>query len=158
MAVFGFFFFYLLSYFWTFLLALFDIFPYYSTLLLPTGFSQMLFALLALCIVPAFCEEWFFRGFLLRKFKEGYSVKSAFLLVSFFFAFMHGSLGALPTHLGLSFLLTFIAIKSGTFVYGILYHFIHNSISLLVSVFFSKWLHSLPREALSRALHPVAES
>lgn len=86
-----------------------------------TLFSQIL----AIGLVPAVCEELFFRSFVLSAF-EPLGTAGAITLTSLFFGLMHGSVVTLPTHIMLGFSLTFIAYSTGSVLPSIVYHATHN--------------------------------
>lgn len=151
-AVSGFFFFYHVSAFWLlFLDALGISFQETGAIPLPKTNIELLLALLAVGVTPAFCEEFLFRGVLFQSFKKETTLKTATILTALLFALMHQSLPGLPTHLALGFLLTFLAARTGQIGYSILYHLFHNVASLLVSTYLTRWLQTLPQEVLTAA-------
>ncbi len=145
----GFFFFYHISVYWTFLLdALGAILPI-AEFPLPQNNIEVILAIGAIGIAPAFCEEFFFRGFLLNNLKRSFSLKWATWLTAILFAITHRSLGALPVHIALGYLLTYFTVKTGSVNSSILYHLFHNTINLLASTFIVKWFSQFPEEVLT---------
>lgn len=92
---------------------------------LPVKALQML----ALAIAPAVAEEIFFRGALLRNLQAQYGRRTALWLTTLFFALMHGSLGGLPGHLGVSLLLTLLAMHTGGILVPAAAHLVYNLLS-----------------------------
>lgn len=151
-AVTGFFFFYHLSAFWLLFLEWIGFIPLEGAVPLPKTNIEMILALLAVGVAPAFFEEFLFRGVLLNSFKKEVPLKLAVVLVSLCFALLHQSFSGLPTHLALGFLLTVFAAKTGKIAYGILYHLFHNVTSLLFSTFVTRWMESMPEEVFAAVL------
>jgi sodium transport system permease protein len=92
--------------------------------------------LLVLAVVPAFCEEAAFRGFILSGFQRDYRDRSAIILSSLLFGFLHVLLSLFQqlfnaTLLGL--VLGLLAVRSGSLLPGVIFHFINNAAALLTS-------------------------
>jgi sodium transport system permease protein len=89
-------------------------------------------ALLVICLAPAICEELAFRGFILSGLRRMGHTWGAIVLTSLFFGLAHGilqqSLGAAVVGL----VIGYIAVKTGSLLPGVLYHGVHNSLSLLI--------------------------
>ncbi len=107
-----------------------------QNVLLPNNGAQILLAVTALAIFPAVLEELMFRGVLLEGLRREMSFKWALWLTALLFAFMHGSLGGLPTHLALGFMITLLAVRQNNLQLPMLYHFVHNAVSLIMSLYF----------------------
>lgn len=97
--------------------------------------------LLCLAFVPAACEEWFFRGFLLSSLKSKVSVTQAVIYSSLCFGLFHlilsGGLAPerlLPSTL-MGLMLGFLALRSNSLFPGILAHALHNG-SLLTLAYY----------------------
>jgi sodium transport system permease protein len=89
-------------------------------------------ALLVICLAPAICEELAFRGFILSGLRRLGHKWGAIVLTSVLFGLAHGilqqSLGA--TVIGI--VIGYIAVKTGSLLPGVLYHGVHNSLSILI--------------------------
>jgi sodium transport system permease protein len=87
---------------------------------------------LVLCLAPAICEELAFRGFILSGLRRTGHTWGAIVLTSLFFGLTHGilqqSLGAAV----IGIVIGYIAVKSGSLLPGILYHGVHNGLSVLI--------------------------
>lgn len=90
------------------------------------GMAGRVLQVLALAVAPAVAEEIFFRGALLRNLQKQYGKHTALWLTTLLFALMHGSVGGLPGHLGISLLLTLLALHSGSLAVPVLVHLIYN--------------------------------
>lgn len=89
------------------------------------------FVLLAFAVAPAFCEEIAFRGFILSGFRHSKRVGLAILLSALTFGIMHMIPQQVFNATLLGLVLGLIAIRSGSLVPCILFHFIYNSLGVL---------------------------
>ncbi|QDT37793.1 ABC transporter permease subunit/CPBP intramembrane protease [Stratiformator vulcanicus] len=95
--------------------------------------------LICLAVVPAVCEELFFRGFLFSAFKPRVGGWWTVLLTAFLFALFHVfvtdglMLGRFPPTFLLGLALSFIALRSGSVLPGIAMHGINNGLLLSVA-------------------------
>jgi sodium transport system permease protein len=89
--------------------------------------------LLTLAILPAFCEEIAFRGFIFGGLLRQNGVLRAILVSAIFFGLTHGLLqqSIAATFMGL--LLGWVAWRTGGIVCTIVMHVIHNSMSILLA-------------------------
>ncbi len=97
-------------------------------------FRQVSPAIIALCfsLVPAFCEEWFFRGMLLRALSREWKAWTAILTTAILFGVFHILSNSaisldrfLPTTL-IGLLLGYLAWKSNSIWPGVILHALHN--------------------------------
>ena len=95
----------------------------------------------AFSIVPAICEEWFFRGMLLRSLLKTNSVVKAILISAFVFGSFHvlsNSVIALdrliPSTL-IGIMLAYLAFKSNSIVPGIILHSINNAFVIFLAYY-----------------------
>jgi ABC-2 type transport system permease protein/sodium transport system permease protein len=95
--------------------------------------------LLALALIPAVCEELFFRGYLLTAFRTGMSTPLAVVLSSCLFGLFHviGTMSferfAPTCFLGL--ILGWVCYRTGSVLPGMLLHVTHNSLILLMQTY-----------------------
>ncbi len=89
---------------------------------------------IALSIIPAFCEEWFFRGLLLRSLLAHKSKWTAIFTSAAIFGLFHVMSNStialdrfLPTAL-IGILLGYLCYKSGSILPGVILHATHNAI------------------------------
>lgn len=89
--------------------------------------------LLVVALMPAICEEMFFRGFIYTSFKGKNSYKAAIICSGILFGFMHMDfIRIIPTSiLGISF--AYCVYKSGSIFVPMILHFINNALSVTAS-------------------------
>ena len=98
----------------------------------PSGPLQLLSSLLAIAVLPAMCEEIFFRGLVFASF-EDWGTRRALIWSALLFALMHGQLTALPLQLILVLLFGFMVIYTHSIYATMIYHAFHNGASLLAA-------------------------
>jgi sodium transport system permease protein len=116
-------------------------------------------AIVLFALIPAVCEEFAFRGFILSGLQRGYTTRTSILLSAVMFGILHVLLSLFQqlfpgTLLGL--VLGLLAIKSRSIVPGIVFHAINNSLGILVGTYVADparreslgWLFRNPAEAL----------
>jgi sodium transport system permease protein len=89
--------------------------------------------LLVLALIPAICEELVFRGFVFSGLQRNEGHVRAILVSAFLFGLSHGVLQQSISASVMGILLGWLAYKSGGVVCTVVFHFIHNSISLLLA-------------------------
>jgi sodium transport system permease protein len=118
------------------------------------GVSVGVFALL-----PAICEELAFRGFILSGLEHRRRTRSAILLSALMFGFLHVLLSLFQqlfnaTVLGI--VLGLLAIRSGSLLPGVIFHFLNNALAVtqgkwiqgLEDAGVASWLYRNPQEGL----------
>jgi len=94
--------------------------------------------LLALAVIPAVCEELFFRGYVFRSLVRASSVASAILLSAVLFGVFHVvTLGVerfLPSTL-LGLVLGWVCWRTGSVLPGILFHACHNGLVSMIAYY-----------------------
>ncbi len=87
--------------------------------------------MLAVAVLPAFAEEFFFRGLLQREMKS-FSLAGQVLICAFFFALYHQN----PAQTVYQFLcgaaFALVAVKSGSFLPTVLSHFVNNALIIVL--------------------------
>ena len=91
--------------------------------------------LLIFALVPAFSEEIAFRGFILAGMEKSYDTRTAIILSSFLFGFLHVLISLFQqlfsaTLLGL--VLGLLAVQTRSIWPGILFHFLNNAQAILI--------------------------
>lgn len=101
--------------------------PIYDKLMAVSGGFDVVLKFIVLCILPAVCEEIYFRGFCQRSIAARWGGRRALLITAAMFALLHGH----PYYLHLYFLLGLylgaIAIATNSLWAAILCHFLNNS-------------------------------
>ena len=102
-------------------------FTLYSTFVakMSGNFWSILYVLLAFAIIPAACEELFFRG-VICPFYEKFGVGIAVFVSGLFFAMVHFSLPLFLTYLFLGMLLAFTLYATGSLYATLALHFLYN--------------------------------
>ncbi|HAN96924.1 MAG TPA: CPBP family intramembrane metalloprotease domain-containing protein, partial [Planctomycetaceae bacterium] len=92
----------------------------------------LLSIVLVIAATPAICEELAFRGFVLAGFSSLRNKWAAIALSSFFFGVAHGLLqqSIVATFTGL--VLGYVAFQTRSLLPAMLYHFVHNSLAVLI--------------------------
>ncbi|SIO01201.1 sodium transport system permease protein [Singulisphaera sp. GP187] len=116
-------------------------------------------ALLLFAVIPAICEEFAFRGYILTGLESRYSARSAILLQALLFGFLHVLLSLFQqlfnaTLLGL--VLGLLAVRSGSIVPGIVFHMLNNGMAVLLGSWISdpstqrvaNWFYRDPKQGL----------
>lgn len=90
--------------------------------------------LLLLAAIPAVCEEVAFRGYILSGLERGRRTRSAIVISALLFGFLHVLLSLFQqlfnaTLLGL--VLGLLAVRSGSLLPGIVFHFLNNALALV---------------------------
>lgn len=95
--------------------------------------DNLVLNLAIVALMPAICEEIFFRGFIFTSFKGKSSSKIAIITSGIFFGFMHMDfLRIIPTSI-LGIIFAYTVYKSESIFIAMILHFINNSIAVLVS-------------------------
>ncbi|MCE9547239.1 MAG: ABC transporter permease subunit [Planctomycetia bacterium] len=89
-------------------------------------------AVLAIAILPAFCEELAFRGFILSGFRHMGRKWRAIGLSALLFGFSHGILQQSIMASLIGCVLGFIAIQAGSLWPGVVFHLVHNCLGYVV--------------------------
>jgi sodium transport system permease protein len=87
--------------------------------------------LLMFALLPAVCEEFAFRGFILSGLRRLGHKWAAITVSALFFGVIHGILQQSIAAAIVGMLIGYIAVQTGTLWAAILYHACHNSLSLL---------------------------
>ena len=98
-----------------------------------TESPSLAIAVLVFALVPAVCEEFAFRGFILSGLEHEHRTRSAILLSALLFGFLH-VLSSLFQQLFnatlLGIVLGLLAVRSRSILPGIVFHFINNALAV----------------------------
>lgn len=89
--------------------------------------------LLVLAVTPAICEELAFRGFILSGLRHMGHKWLAILVTSVLFGAAHSVIQQSLTACVMGMILGYIAVQTGSLLPAILFHCVHNSLSMLLS-------------------------
>jgi sodium transport system permease protein len=95
--------------------------------------TPMWSVLLVLALIPAICEEIAFRGFLFAGLERNRGHVRAILITSILFGLSHGVLQQTITASVIGVLLGWIAYRTGGIACTIVFHVVHNSISMILA-------------------------
>jgi sodium transport system permease protein len=87
--------------------------------------------LLVIAVTPAICEELAFRGFILSGLRRMGHKWGAIVLTAVFFGLAHGLLQQSLAACAVGVLIGYVVVKTGSLWPGVLYHFMHNGLSVL---------------------------
>jgi sodium transport system permease protein len=94
-----------------------------------------LWAVLAvLALAPAICEELAFRGFILSGLRHMGHRWGAIVASSIFFGAAHGILQQSLAACAVGIVIGYLAVQTGSVLPGMLFHFVYNSMSLLMAL------------------------
>lgn len=100
-------------------------------------------SLIVLAVIPAFVEEYVFRGFILGAY-ETVDKRSAVLISSLFFALIHMSVGQAAYGFFYGCVFALVRLATGNVIYSMLMHFTFNAASVAVSytgdIFVTGWI------------------
>lgn len=121
------------------------------------GNSSLLVQILVVALMPAICEEIFFRGFLLTSFRNNKkSASGAIVLSGVLFGFMHMDfIRVIPTALlGISF--AYAVYKSNSIGVSMFMHFLNNGFAVVITYMVTKLLGNMPApEVGTLSLYPI---
>ncbi len=89
--------------------------------------------LLSMVIVPAFCEEFLFRGFILNRFLAQSGVGQSVMMSAILFGLFHRNLQSLFPFTLAGALLAWIVLRSGSLYNGIVAHGLVNAWAIVIS-------------------------
>ncbi len=112
-----------------------------SASVVPTENVPAIQPILALCVVPALCEEFFFRGVILSEYRS-YGLARAVIISSVFFAFSHFSFSGFLIYIFTGLMLSFLTVVCRSVFPAIILHFVNNLIDLYAGSFFENFADS----------------
>jgi ABC-2 type transport system permease protein/sodium transport system permease protein len=89
--------------------------------------------ILLLAIMPALCEEFFFRGFVLSGLSSGLRKWPAIAAAGAIFAIYHFLIDRVPVTFFLGVMLAYVCWQSRSLLPGILVHMMHNSAAMVIN-------------------------
>ncbi|MDF2615109.1 MAG: ABC-type transport system, permease [Clostridia bacterium] len=97
--------------------------------------SNLFLSLIVVAVLPAICEEVFYRGFLVTAFKGKESNKRAIILSSILFGLMHiDFIRVIPTAI-LGLTLAYAVCKTGSIIIPMMMHFLNNGFTVITSYY-----------------------
>lgn len=111
-----------------------------------TSIRDLLINILILALVPAVCEEMFFRGFLQKTLSFRFSPITALLLSAFIFSLLHFQFYGFFSRFVLGCVLGYVFMLSDNVTPGILAHFAYNSLMVFVGYIYTLSGVEIPNE------------
>ena len=98
-----------------------------QALLQGESFSKITWIMLSSAVIPAFCEELFFRGFLLDRFLASGQTGQSLTMTALLFGLFHFDLSVLLTTSLAGLLLAFVVWRTESIFGGVIIHFVVNA-------------------------------
>lgn len=117
----------------------------YRALVMVHTIPEMLFVIFVVALVPAFSEEFLFRGLVQRNFEYSFGLAGGAVVAGIIFALYHLNPFTLVPLMALGIVFGLLVYKTGSIVAAILAHFMNNLIAI-VSVFYRREEILLPAE------------
>ena len=119
------------------------------------NFNEYLLGIIAVAIIPAFCEEYLFRGVIQKKLELIFkNIHVAIFLSSFVFSFFHFQFYGLIPRMLLGVLFGYFYYFSNNLSYPIIAHFINNFSALTLFYFSSSGIIDLSVEDVNNYQFP----
>lgn len=96
----------------------------------------LVYALIAIAVIPAICEEILFRGYILRAFEKSWGIILAILVSGLFFGLFHLQATNLLPLATLGVVLAVMTWLSGSIWPAIFAHFVNNAVAVVVGINF----------------------
>lgn len=96
----------------------------------------IVYALIAIAVIPSICEEILFRGYILRAFEKSWGIIAAILISGLFFGLFHLQAANLLPLATLGVVLAVMTWLSGSIWPAIFAHFINNGVAVIVGINF----------------------
>jgi len=120
------------------------------------NFNQYFLGIIAVAIIPAFCEEYLFRGVIQKKLELIFkNIHVAIFLSSFVFSFFHFQFYGLIPRMFLGILFGYFYYFSNNLSYPIIAHFINNFFALSLFYFSYSGLIDLSVEDVNNYQFPL---
>ncbi len=117
----------------------------YQTLVMVQTVPELLFVIFVVALVPAFSEEFLFRGLIQRNFEYSFGLAGGAVVAGVIFALYHLNPFTLVPLMVLGIVFGLLVYKTGSILAAILAHFVNNLIAV-VSVYYRREEILLPAE------------
>lgn len=99
----------------------------------PVNTGEYLLVMLCAALVPALCEEMFFRGLLLHLLRRRLSSRAAALLSALLFALLHLSLPGFVALLAIGMFLSLLVIRTNHLWVAVIFHAVYNGLVIVLN-------------------------
>lgn len=107
----------------------------------PMSVYELIAAILIIGIMPAFFEEFLFRGIVYGSMAE-FNTKAAAVFSSVMFALLHADVYGIVGYLLMGFVLAFILKRTGSLYSAMLFHFANNLTAILLGFFNAELIYA----------------
>lgn len=104
----------------------------YTEILYMDNFLDYASIVLSIALVPAFCEEFLFRGFVQSSFEKRFSISWSIVITAFFFAIFHFNPFALIPLFLLGVYFSYLVHLTGSIFYSVILHFLNNFFTITI--------------------------
>ncbi len=118
----------------------------YQTLVMVQTVPELLFVIFVVALVPAFSEEFLFRGLVQRNFEYSFGLAGGAVVAGIIFALYHLNPFTLVPLMVLGIVFGLLVYKTGSILAAILAHFVNNLVAV-ISVYYRREEILLPAEA-----------
>ena len=101
-----------------------------------TSDGVMWFGLFHIALIPAFAEEFLFRGYILRAFEKSWGIIVAIIVSSLIFGMFHLQITNLLPLAALGAMLAVLTVYSGSIWPAVLAHFINNGAAVVTATYY----------------------
>lgn len=116
----------------------------YSNLLVYNSAFEAVFIVFTIAVIPALCEETFFRGFVQKSFELKFKPFTAILLTGMFFGIYHFNPYQLLPLIALGVYFGFAVYKTNSIFISMFLHFLNNFLAILMYFFMGQEEISTP--------------
>ncbi len=118
----------------------------YRTLIMVETIPELLFVILVVALVPAFSEEFLFRGLVQRNFEYSFGLAGGAVVAGIIFALYHLNPFTLMPLMALGIVFGLLVYKTGSILAAILAHFVNNVVAI-ITVYYRREEILLPADA-----------
>ena len=104
----------------------------YSNILYMNNFWDYLSVVISVALVPAFCEEFLFRGFVQSSFEKRWSIPWTIIITSLLFALFHFNPFAIVPLFALGAYFSFVVYLTDSIFYSVILHFLNNFFTITI--------------------------
>jgi len=117
--------------------------------LLQAGIASLIANLITFALIPALCEELFFRGFLQNQLRRMTSPTAAIILQALIFSFVHFQFYGFFARTALGIILGYLYFRSNSLLPSIVGHFFFNGFSIFMGFLAARGIGISPEEVVT---------
>jgi membrane protease YdiL (CAAX protease family) len=104
----------------------------YSNILYMDNFWDYLSIVISVALVPAFCEEFLFRGFVQSSFEKRWSITLTIIITALLFALFHFNPFAIVPLFALGAYFSYLVYLTDSIFYSVILHFLNNFFTITI--------------------------